>query len=148
MKQNPRDEDGPFDDMFRMIEELMEGMAENMDRMMGPYGSVDFDMEHQLATPGREQMHTVDTHVDMQEEDDEIRVVADLPGVSKDSIGVMCDGRTLSITAEGDRREYSERLRLPARVDAEATTASYNNGILDVTLPRQDTGSGTSIDIN
>lgn len=143
MNRPPRDdENGPFEEMFRMVERMVEKTAENMDRAMGPYGNVDFWMDHRIAVPGRERLQNrTATHVDVQEEDDAIRVVADLPGVSNDDIAIRCTGRTLSITAAGDRRDYNEQIQLPARVDKHAATATYNNGILDITLPRHDAGS-------
>jgi len=144
MRRGPRDrDDDPFEDMFRLMDRLMTDVAENMDRMMGPYGNVDFDVNRQFASPEREDAGTTtETHVDVQEDDEEIRVVADLPGVSDDDIDVKCDGRTLWITAQGERREYDEQIRLPAEVNELTATAAYNNGILEVTLARKDGGSG------
>lgn len=150
MARDPRDrEDGPFDDMFRLMEQFMKEMTESMDRMMGPYGHVDIDMSHDVATPDRgHRRHTSETHVDVEADGDEVRVVADLPGVTKEAIDVTCDGRALSITATGDRREYNERIRLPTRVDEQSATATYNNGILEVTLELADSDdSETAIDI-
>lgn len=150
MRRNPYDdEENSFDEMFRMIEQIMEEMVENMDQMAGPYGSVDIDVDYQVGTPGERERRASDTPVDVHEEENELVVVVDLPGVSQDRIAVRCDGQTLSITADGDRRVYDERIQLPARVDEEAATASYNNGVLEVTLPRRgtdDTGSTISID--
>ena len=148
MSPSDRDDD-PFDDAFRLMEQFMENMAENMDRMLGPYGSVEFDVDHQYAPPEAESTQASgDTHVDVHEGDEEVRVVADVPGVSEEDVEVRCDGRTLSITADGDGRTYDERARLPARVDERAASATYKNGILEVVLERRGTGSdGTSIEV-
>lgn len=77
-----------------------------------------------------------ETHVDVFDEGDVIRLVADLPGVDKDAIELKCDGEVLTISAASDRREYDERIRLPARVDEHSAKASFNNGVLQVTLDR------------
>lgn len=147
MRDDPWDrENGPFDDMFRMVERLVEEMAENMDRMMGPHGRVNVDLDRQVA-PGWGRAAT-DTRVDVLENEDEIRVVADLPGVSREDIDLRCDGQVLSITAGGEHREYRERIRLPGRVDEETGGAKYNNGILEVRFTRADrSDAGTSIQI-
>ena len=42
----------------------------------------------------------------------------------------------LTLNAVGDARDYHERVRLPARVDEHSASASYNNGILEVTFDR------------
>lgn len=108
-----------------MMEELFQEGSVHVESM-GPMGS--------------------DTHVDVYEEDDEVRVVADLPGVEKSAIEVTSDGRTVSIRAEGDRRGYDEEVRLPRRVDEESATARYNNGVLEVTFAQRD--GGRSIDVD
>ncbi|MFD1589247.1 Hsp20/alpha crystallin family protein [Halorientalis brevis] len=150
MTRRPRDRDErPFDDVFTAFERLVEEMVENTDRMMGPYGHVNIDVDHQFdhAEHGR-QRRPSEAHVDVQEANEAVQVVADLPGVSKDGIEVTCDGRTLTISATGERREYAEQVRLPARVDEQSATATYNNGVLEITLSRADSDDGgTPIDV-
>ncbi len=129
------DRDDPFDDFFREIERMMNDM-------MGDQG--EFHLETSIG--GSESaMGTSDLHVDVQESDDRIRVVADLPGVEKENIDLTCDGQTLTIDAEGLEREYHDRVRLPARVDEHSADASYNNGILEVAFER--TEDSRSIDL-
>ena len=122
MRRDRNDED-PFDDVFREIERLM-------NEMMG----VDADIETStsFATDGD------DTHADVHEYDDRVTVIADLPGVEKGDIDLKCDGRMVSIRAATDTRSYDERVRLPARVDEHSAEATYNNGVLEVTFDRAD----------
>jgi HSP20 family protein len=87
-----------------------------------------------------------ETHVDVYEEDGRIRVVADLPGVDKDGIELKCDGELLTISAASDRREYDERIRLPARVDEHSAAASFNNGVLEVTFDRVDDSAAIDVE--
>jgi HSP20 family protein len=117
------DRDDPFDDFFEGIERMM-------DEMTGD-DAAGFASE---------------THVDVYDEGEELRLVADLPGVRKEAVELKCDGEILTVTATGDRREYDERIRLPARVDEHSATASFNNGILQVTLDKVD--DSASIDLN
>jgi HSP20 family protein len=83
--------------------------------------------------------------VDVQESAEEVRVVADLPGVSKDDLSLKCDGDVLTISAATERRQFDERVRLPAHVDERSAQATFNNGILEVTL--QKTGSSANISL-
>ena len=105
------------DDPFRPFERMLENAADAMDAMMGPYGNVD------LQVSG-DQSPTERVPVDVTEGDDEVRVVADLPGVAGEDIDLTVWRRRLRIEAESDRREYDERVRLPARVDTDSTSAS------------------------
>jgi HSP20 family protein len=122
------DRDDPFDDIFREIERMMDDMMD---------GANGFD--------GDQSGFSTDTHVDVHETDDELRVIADLPGVQKDDISVQCDGEHVTISAHGQAREYDERISLPAPVDPRSGEASYNNGILEITFDR--TGDSTNIDV-
>jgi len=65
------------------------------------------------------------THVDVHENDDTIRVIADLPGVQKDDISIQCDGEQVTISAHTESREYDERVSLlAASTRARATPAT------------------------
>ena len=105
-----------------------------MNEMMGE----DVDMRVERGTPGGTTGFGTETHVDVHETDGEVRVVADLPGVVKEDIDLKCDGEVLTIGAASDHREYDERVRLPARVDEHSATATYNNGVLEVTFEQSD----------
>ncbi|MDZ7850156.1 MAG: Hsp20/alpha crystallin family protein [Halodesulfurarchaeum sp.] len=128
---NPGDRDDPFDDIFREIERMMNEMV----GMPGPQaGGARTDL--QPASP---------THVDVYEDDGEVRVVADLPGVERSDIGVQCDGEYVTISAESETRSYEERVALPAHVDPDSGSGTYNNGVLEITFDRS--RSKTDIDI-
>jgi len=116
MGPNDRDRDDPFDDIFREI-----------NRMMNDVVGEDADSGFGDAV-----------HVTTYEEEGTVRVVADLPGVTKDSIDVKCDGRTVTIAAATDRREFEERFSLPVRVDEHSAAATFNNGVLEITFDRAD----------
>ena len=131
MRRDDRDE--PFDDFFREIERMMNEM------MSG--ANVDFESNASVDTG-----FGTDTHVDVHDTDDEIRVVADLPGVEKDNIDLECDGEILTISARSDHREYDERVSLPRRVNEHTATASYNNGVLEVVFEPADRSSDISLE--
>jgi HSP20 family protein len=86
-----------------------------------------------------------DAHFSVYEEDGTLRVVGDLPGVGKDDIDIKCDGRRVTVAARTDRREYEERIDLPARVDEHSARATFNNGVLEVTLERADGSKNISL---
>jgi HSP20 family protein len=91
--------------------------------------------------------------VDVEEKSDSIVVKADLPGMEKNRIDVSVEEGGLMI--RGEKREEREirrkdlvrsersygsflrRIPLPAAVSAEKASASYRNGVLEVTLPKK-----------
>lgn len=92
--------------------------------------------------------------MDVKEMDGEYRIDAEIPGVKKDDIHVTIDDRRVSISAEvkqekevkeGERlirceRSYgmtSRSFNLADEVDQSKVQAKYNNGILELTLPKK-----------
>ncbi|HJK07512.1 MAG TPA: Hsp20/alpha crystallin family protein [Methanocorpusculum sp.] len=106
-----------------------------------------------------------DFHVDLCENENEIIVVTDLPGVEKENISVkLLNPETLMIkteqqiqTEEGTEGTYHLRERrlgsmqrnihLPAPVKAEGAKASFKNGVMEITLQKEVAEEGTTIAI-
>jgi HSP20 family protein len=136
MRDDRDDRDDPFDEFFEEIERMM-------NNMMG--GNADFRVRQGGPSTGADRGGH-DAHLDVHETDEEVRVVADIPGVEKEDIDLRCDGETLTLRAGGETREYEERVSLPTAVDEHSASATYNNGVLEVTFdPAEETS--TSIDI-
>jgi HSP20 family protein len=90
--------------------------------------------------------------VDLYEDKDNTYVRAELPGVSRDAINVeMVDGY---LTVSASRKEGDESFSLtrsvaiPEAVQADKVTAAYENGVLTVTLPKQEQAKPRKIAIN
>jgi HSP20 family protein len=130
------DRDDPFGDIFDEIERMM-------NEMMGP--NANFHIEHNSGRGRDRDQSGQNVHLDIHERDDEIRVVADIPGVEKEAIELQCDGKTLHLEAGSGERRYDERISLPGRVDEHSASATYNNGVLEVAFDRVD--DSTSIDV-
>lgn len=107
MRRNSDDDENPFGGVFGGIDGMLSGMTDD---------------------------ETVP--IDIHEYDDEIRVVADIPDANRDEIDIQCDGRSLVIQAEREPRPYVRRVDLPGYVDEQSEKASFNNGILEITLER------------
>ena len=72
--------------------------------------------------------------VDVINEPAQVRVVAELPGVEKSAIKTSINDETLTISVDGASQRYYKEVHLPSGVDSESTKASYNNGVLEITL--------------
>ncbi len=104
-----------------------------------------------------------DFHVDLCEMEKEFVVVCDLPGVDKADVSVrLINPTTLLIKTNADyetvsagtyhlrerRTQTGQRvIVLPAKVNAEGATASFKNGIMEVTLIKAEPEEGTPISI-
>jgi len=76
--------------------------------------------------------------VDVFSTDGEIKVVVELPGVEKDDIKLHGTEDTLTISVDTPQRKYYKELKLPAKVNVKEAKTRYNNGVLEVTLPKRD----------
>jgi HSP20 family protein len=92
--------------------------------------------------------------MDVTENDKEYRILADLPGVRKEDINVTVDGNEVAISAEvknekdvkdnegtvlRSERHYGKIYRaftLGQEVDQSGAHAKYNDGVLELTLPK------------
>ena len=78
---------------------------------------------------------------DETETDKEVKVVVEMPGVSKEDIKINAYDGTLEVMTdptEGTARRYHETIELPEEADIATAKSKYNNGILEITLNKKD----------
>ena len=73
---------------------------------------------------------------DVFNEKDEIRVYAEMPGISEEGISLDLKGDILEIKAVGKDRKYHKEVLLPAKVKSETLGSSYKNGILEIKIKK------------
>lgn len=78
----------------------------------------------------------VEPFVDVINEPDVVKVIAELPGVSKEDIELDATETKLIISAKRDRWRYYKEVELPAKVKPETAKATYKNGVLEVVLEK------------
>lgn len=103
--------------------------------------------------------------LDVAESDKAYTVKADIPGVKKEDIKVSVDGNHVSISAEvkkekeekeGSKVVRSERyygsvsrsFSLAQDVDQGAVTAKYNDGVLELNLPKMQGSAAKTITVS
>jgi len=72
--------------------------------------------------------------VDVINEQAQVRVVAELPGVEKSDIKTTISEDALVIKVDSPAHKYYKEVPLPTGVDPDSSKASYNNGVLEITL--------------
>ncbi len=85
---------------------------------------------------GVEPSSSLEPLVDVVEENDEIIVVAEVPGVEKDEIKVRIKGTTLTIHSENLERPYHKVIELPNKVTKDEAKSAIRNGVLEVRLKK------------
>jgi len=73
--------------------------------------------------------------VDVFDEEQEVLVVAELPGVGEEEVRVEVQDDILSLETTGERR-YAKEILLPQPVDATSLQKAYKNGILELRLKK------------
>jgi HSP20 family protein len=94
--------------------------------------------------------------VDLYEDKDNTYVRAELPGVSRDAIGVEVVDGALSIQAHRKEKvggsentvSFSRLIAIPGEVQADKVAAAYENGVLTVTLPRKEEAKPRKINVS
>jgi HSP20 family protein len=80
--------------------------------------------------------------VDVISSGTDVRVIAEMPGVNKEDIDVTVNEKAMTISVDREDRGYYKKLELPGIVDPKGARSTYNNGILEVTIPLKSSGEG------
>jgi HSP20 family protein len=132
-----RVEISPFFTFSRELDEVLDSFVRGYD-----VAPVDVERTFGAFTPS----------VDILEDEKEVHVKAELPGLEEKDVEVnLTDGR---LTIRGEKKEETEDkgkdywhkesrygsftrvITLPEGIDAEKVDAHFKNGVLDITLPR------------
>lgn len=98
---------------------------------------------------------------DLEESDDAFTVEVKLPGVDKDDVNIEVSGRRVTVSGERKERERKGVLRprhpqlgrffheavLPGDVNEDDVTATLNDGVLTVPLPKAETARHRRVEI-
>jgi len=103
--------------------------------------------------------------MDMYEEEKELVIKAEMPGIRKKDLDITLDGDVLTIKAEKkeekeegeegtthytrERRfgQYIRSMTLPTKVDAENISATLKKGLLEIKLPKAEAPEVKKIDV-
>jgi len=152
-------------DELRRIQEEMDRIFEDLwrgDRFLGLPSSPEFSRGFIERSEYRTPL------TDMWETDKEVVITMELPGVRKEDIDINIyeDGIEVKVERKAERRDEDERkgmyrfertytgfyryIPLPTNVDTERAEATYNNGVLEIRIPKikiEEKGGGRKLQI-
>jgi HSP20 family protein len=86
--------------------------------------------------------------VDTIENGENVKVLAELPGVEKKDIKLNATSDKLTLKVDNPERKYYKEIEFPFDIDASSAKSHYRNGILEVNLKkRKKEEDGTQIKI-
>ena len=66
----------------------------------------------------------------------EVKIITELPGVSKERIKINIHNKELEIDAESEKRRYYEIIHLPIEANTKRMKSTIINGMLEVTFEK------------
>ena len=76
--------------------------------------------------------------VKVEQDDQAWTVSLDVPGVTREQLSIDVDGTVVRVkTVAEAARQYQAAYELPTEIDAEATTAKLENGVLTLSLAKK-----------
>ena len=106
--------------------------------------------------------HTRSPVSDVYETESDVLIDVELPGIKKEDIDITINNNTLLVKAEHQterenqdgethriersKKRFKRRYQIPRHADGEHAEATYDNGVLRITMPKDD-DKGKKIDI-
>ena len=101
--------------------------------------------------------------IDISEDDSQVKVSAEMPGMTKDDVEITLEQGILTLrgekkqeekTEEGNYRRTERRygrfersIRLPEYANPEEADATFKDGVLTITLPKKETARARKIEV-
>ncbi|OQX30416.1 MAG: hypothetical protein B0D96_00800 [Candidatus Sedimenticola endophacoides] len=141
----------PLEEMDRLFHQLLSGGP------MRPF---------EMRWPEWAQMHSMEQRmprVDVIEREDQVLIKAEIPGIEKENIDLSITEDLLTIKGETRQRKeekgqfyraeihhgsFTRTVRLPCAVQSEQAKASFNNGMLEITVPKTESTRRVNVRID
>ena len=88
------------------------------------------------------------SQVDVDRENGRVRLLVEMPGVTKESIKIKATDNRVRISAGNETKDYDAEIPLDAEVDPDSAKATYNNGGLDLTFKLVKAPEDDGVDVN
>ncbi|EZQ10836.1 MULTISPECIES: archaeal heat shock protein Hsp20 [Acidianus] len=85
--------------------------------------------------------------VDVIEKGEEVRLIAEMPGVDKENIKVKVNDNVIVLSAQQGDKKYYKEVELPSPVDESSAKANYKNGVLEIVFKKKAAVQGKEIKV-
>jgi len=123
-----------------------------------PTNEVQHGFEHNMARTSRS---SFPVHMEVIENENDFRIIAELPGMSRDKIKVGVQNSVLTISGERQRTEkikaiwsdrffgsFERKFKLPETINISGVSADYQNGLLEILLPKKEEVKPRQIEVS
>ena len=76
--------------------------------------------------------------IDISSTDNEVKIVAEMPGISKEKIKVNAYDKYVEIKSEDPNRKYHKQIEVPEDIDIQSARSNYNNGVLEIIFKKKE----------
>ena len=114
------------------------------------FGNVDV-FSHTLTDSSHDAQEEREPLIDIINGKEEIKIVAELPGVAKENVKLYANENTLTIesSTSAEERRYYKKIEFPEFVEPSSGKSHYKNGILEITFKKKNfTNKGLQINID
>lgn len=114
------------------------------------FGNVDI-FSHSVTDSSHDTQQKREPLIDIINGKEEIKIVAELPGVAKENIKLYANETNLTIESSNSvkERRYYKKIEFPEFVEPSSGRSHYKNGILEITFKKKNlTNKGLQINID
>jgi HSP20 family protein len=114
------------------------------------FGNVDV-FSHSITDSSHDTQQEREPLIDIINGKEEIKIVAELPGVAKENIKLYANENTLTIesSTSAEERRYYKKIEFPEFVEPSSGRSHYKNGIVEITFKKKNlTNKGLQINID
>ena len=146
---------------FQKFQAFAETAAERLGDMFNEIGK---NVNANVNTATAQQPVKAKMRIDIAENDENVYVFAELPGIAKEDVSVtMSEERVLTISGtkrklyddtlkvvRGERGygEFSRQISVESEIEADKISATFRDGVLTVTLPKPEPIRPKTVNIN
>lgn len=75
---------------------------------------------------------------DVTTTDKEVKVILEMPGVSKENIKINASDNSVEVKSEDPQRKYHRVVEIPAEADVQTVKSTYKNGVLEIVFRKKE----------
>lgn len=133
---------GFFQDLEDMMNKDMGAGFNNLEELFKNFSPRNFDSgfgthtTHQDKKKRKEKENIQEPSCDVFEEEEEILIYLELPGVNQEDISIKQEGRKLLVKAKHQTGKYEKKIKVPEKAKG-MPSYSFKNGILKIQLEKE-----------